>query len=89
MSKTELNEEIINFINFLKSSFYVTLDNISEINELSEKVLLEMLKRGKDVHNEAEKVLVDFLENTRKSRDEFKNVIESGFEQIEKVLREK
>ncbi|MBF0316734.1 MAG: hypothetical protein HQL04_01040 [Nitrospirae bacterium] len=89
MDKARLNVDIVNFINFLKSSFYVSLDNIYEINELSEKVFLEMAGRGKDMHNEAERVLVDFIDNARKSRDEFRGAMESGFEQIERIFKDK
>ncbi|MBF0563699.1 MAG: hypothetical protein HQK89_00495 [Nitrospirae bacterium] len=85
--KMEARVDVLNFINFLKSSFYATLDNIYEIQELSEKVLLEMAKSGKHVQEEAEKVLTEFLENSKRSRDEFKNVMDSGFKQVEDVFK--
>ncbi|MBF0536912.1 MAG: hypothetical protein HQL03_01520 [Nitrospirae bacterium] len=85
---SDYKKRIMSSINFLRSSFSVTLDNMYEINELSEKVLLDMVSRGKDMHNEAEQVLVDFFNNTRKSRDELKSVVECGFEQIERLFKD-
>ncbi|MBF0606633.1 MAG: hypothetical protein SFH39_04370 [Candidatus Magnetobacterium sp. LHC-1] len=85
MDKARLSVAMIDVI---KSFFGVTLDNIYEINEFSERVFLDMSRRGADMHKEAEKVLVDFLDYSKKSRDEFRNLMESGFEQIERPFRE-
>ncbi len=87
MSEDNMTKDVINFLNFIKSSFYATLDNIYEIQELSEKVLTEMLKKGKDVHDDAEKTLSQFLDNAKKGRDDFKKVMEKGFEDIEEVFK--
>ncbi|MBF0338580.1 MAG: hypothetical protein HQL05_12210 [Nitrospirae bacterium] len=85
MDKARLSVAMIDAI---KSSFGATLDNVYEINELSERVFLDMSRRGTDMHKEAEKVLVDFLDYSKKSRDEFRSFMESGFEQIERLFRE-
>ncbi|MEO5355687.1 MAG: hypothetical protein H7844_00100 [Nitrospirae bacterium YQR-1] len=84
----DVNVDIMQFLGFIKSSFYATLDNIYEIHELSEKVLIEMAASGKAIQNEGEKVIREFLETSRKSRDDFRQVIEEGFKKLEETLKQ-
>ncbi|MBF0567593.1 hypothetical protein [Candidatus Magnetominusculus dajiuhuensis] len=82
-----LQVDIANFIDFIKSSFNATLENIYEIQELSEKVLSEISKNEKAIHDDAEKALKDFLNTSRKSREEFRNVMENSFKQLEDIFK--
>ncbi|MBF0487355.1 MAG: hypothetical protein HQK98_04275 [Nitrospirae bacterium] len=82
-----LQVDIANFIDFIKSSFNATLENIYEIQELSEKVLAEISKNEKIIHDDTEKALKDFLDTSRKSREEFRNVMENSFKQLEGIFR--
>ncbi|MCG6550726.1 MAG: hypothetical protein L7F77_00250 [Candidatus Magnetominusculus sp. LBB02] len=79
--------DIANFIDFIKSSFNATLENIYEIQELSEKVLAEISRNEKIIHDDAEKALRDFLNISKQSREEFKNVMEHGFRQLENIFK--
>lgn len=83
----ELQLDIANFIDFIKSSFNATLENIYEIQELSEKVLSEISRNEKTVHDEAEKAVKDFLSISKKSREEFRNVMENSFIQLENIFK--
>ncbi|MBF0554384.1 MAG: hypothetical protein HQK96_07450 [Nitrospirae bacterium] len=83
----EFQVDIANFIDFIKSSFNATLENIYEIQELSEKVLAEISKNEKIIHDDAEKALKDFLNTSKKSREEFRNVMENSFKQLEGIFR--
>ncbi|MBF0458505.1 MAG: hypothetical protein HQK99_11500 [Nitrospirae bacterium] len=83
----ELQLDIANFIDFIKSSFNATLENIYEIQELSEKVLSEISKNEKIIHDDAEKALKEFLDISKKSREEFRNVMESSFIQLENIFK--
>ncbi|MBF0465947.1 MAG: hypothetical protein HQK88_13400 [Nitrospirae bacterium] len=85
--RKDVSVDLIQFLGFIKSSFYATLDNIYEIHELSEKVLLEMTSSGKAMQNEGEKVIREFFETSRKSRDEFKKSIDDGFKKIDETLK--
>jgi hypothetical protein len=85
----DVQTDLAKFIDFIKSSFNATLDNIYEIQELSEKVLSEIAKNEKIIHDGAEKTLQDFLDTSKKSREEFKSVMENGFRKLEGILRKK
>ncbi|MBF0318802.1 MAG: hypothetical protein HQL01_03210 [Nitrospirae bacterium] len=83
----DVQTDLASFIDFIKSSFNATLDNIYEIQELSEKVLAEIAKNEKIIHEGAEQTLQNFLNTSKKSREEFKSVMENGFRQLEGILR--
>lgn len=79
--------DLANFIDFIKSSFNATLENIYEIQELSERVLAEIAKGEKVIHDDAQRAFKEFLETSKKSRDEFRNVMENGFKQLEHIFK--
>ncbi|KWT79692.1 hypothetical protein [Candidatus Magnetominusculus xianensis] len=83
----KLQLDIASFLEFIKSSFKATLDNIYEIQELSEKVLAEISKNEKIIHDDAERALMEFLKTSKKSREEFKSVMENGFKQLESIFK--
>jgi hypothetical protein len=82
----EVQVDLASFIDFIKSSFNATLENIYEIQDLSEKVLAEVAKNEKIINEGAEKTLMEFLSTSKKSREEFKNVMENGFRQLEGIF---
>jgi cell division protein ZapA (FtsZ GTPase activity inhibitor) len=74
------------FIDFIKTSFYATLDNMYEIQELSEKVLSEMARKRRDIQQEADKALAQYTDNARRGREEFKATMEQGFKHLENLF---
>ena len=75
------------FLNFMKSSFDATFDNVVKIQDLNEKMLKDLLDKGKEGQDEAGKMVNDFIDNAKKGRDEYKKVMEDGFKKVEDMLK--
>lgn len=74
-------------VSFIKSSYETTLDNMSKMQEQGEKVLKEMISKGKEVQADGEKVLNEFLSNAKKGRDEFKKLLDENFKRVEDLFK--
>jgi hypothetical protein len=81
--------DVSKFVDFIKSAFYATLDNMYEIQELSERVLAEMARKRRDYHLDADVTLSEYIDNARKGREEFKATMEQGFKQLEALFDKK
>ncbi len=77
----------LDVLNFIKSSFDTTLYNMLKIQDQGEKVLKDMVTKGKETRADAEKILNDFLANAKKARDEYKKTIEEGFRQVTDIFK--
>ncbi len=75
------------FLNFMKSSFDATFDNVVKIQDLNEKMLKDMLDKGKEMQGDSVKMVNDFIENAKKGRDEYKKVMKDGFKKVEDILK--
>lgn len=75
------------FCKFMKSSFDTTFDNVVKMQDLNEKMLKDMLEKGKDMQSESVKMVNEFLENAKKGRDEYKKVMEDGFKKMDQMLK--
>ncbi len=77
----------LDVVNFLKSSFDSTLDNLVKVQDQGEKVLRDMVEKGKEVQADGEKVLNEFLVNARKARDEYKKTVEDGYKKVTDLFK--
>ncbi|MBF0472696.1 MAG: hypothetical protein HQK91_01130 [Nitrospirae bacterium] len=89
MKEKKTNDDMMIFINFMKTAFNATLENITEIQDLSENFFLEMTGKGKKAQQETENAIKEFIANAKKGREEFKNIMESGFKKMEDVVNKK
>lgn len=71
-----VSEEVIKF---MKSSFDATFDNVVKIQDLNEKILRDMIEKGKEIQSDALAMVNDFIENANKGRNEYRKVMEDGF----------
>ena len=74
-------------VNFIKSSYETTLENISKMQDQGEKVLKEMITKGKEAQADGEKVLDEFVANAKKGRDEFKKMLDENFKRLEDLFK--
>jgi polyhydroxyalkanoate synthesis regulator phasin len=89
MEEKKINDDMMIFINFMKTAFNATLENITEIQDLSENFFLEMTGKGKQAQQETEEAIKEFISNAKRGREEFKNIMESGFQKMEEVVKKK
>ena len=74
-------------LKMMKLSFDTTFDNMVKIQDLNDKILKDMLKKSSEVQTDAVKMVNDFIENAKKGRDEYRKVVDNGFNKIEEVLK--
>jgi polyhydroxyalkanoate synthesis regulator phasin len=74
-------------VNFIKSSYESTIENITKMQDQGEKVLKEMMSKSKEVQADGEKVLDEFLSNAKKGRDEFKKLLDENFKRLEDIFK--
>lgn len=78
------SEEVLKFV---KSSFETGFDTAVKIQDLNEKAFKDWLDKGKEVQADAVLMVNDFIENAKKGRDEYRKVVDNGFNKIEEVLK--
>lgn len=76
-----------NVLKFMKSSFDATFDNVVKIQDLNEKMLKDMLEKGKGMQADAVKMVNDFIENAKKGRDAYQKVMEDGFKNMKEMQK--
>lgn len=86
MDPKEVGEDVLRF---MKSSFDATFDNLVKIQDLNERMLNEMIKRGETVQKDSMKMVQDFLAQAKQERDKYKQAVESGFKNVEQLLKPK
>ncbi len=77
----------LDVFNFIKSSFDSTLESATKVQDQGEKVLKDMVEKGKEFQADAENVLNDALTNVKKARDEYKKIVEEGFKKVEDLFK--
>lgn len=71
----------------MKSSFNASFDNLVNIQALHEKMLNDMLEKGRGTKAETVKMVKDFIENVKKERDEYRKTMEDVFEKMAEMLK--
>ncbi len=74
-------------LSFMKSSFDTTFDNMVKIQDLNSKMFKDMIGKGKEVQEDGVKMVDDFVENAKKGRDEYRRLMEDGFQKIEDMFK--
>jgi polyhydroxyalkanoate synthesis regulator phasin len=74
-------------LQFMKSSFDATFDNMVKIQDLNEKMLKEMIEKGEAVQQDAEKKMNEFMEKAKQERDQYRKVMEDGFKKMESMFK--
>ncbi len=74
-------------LQFMKSSFDATFDNMVKIQDLNEKMLKEMIEKGEVVKQDAAKKMNEFMEKAKQERDQYRKVMEEGFKKMESMFK--
>ena len=77
-------EEILKL---MKSSFEASFDNVTQLQEVNEKVLKEAIQQGKTARNEALKMVDEFVAHARKGQEEYRKLMEEGFKKLEDMFK--
>ncbi len=77
----------LDVLNFIKSSYDSTLDNVVKMQDQGEKVLKDVIGGAKEGQAEGEKVLNEFLANAKKARDEYKKIMDDGFKRVQDLFK--
>jgi len=76
-------------LQFMKSSFDATFDNLVKIQDLNENMLKEMIDKGEAVQKDSTKMVQDFMTQAKKERDKYRQAMEDGFKNVEHLLKTK
>ncbi|MCI4624351.1 MAG: hypothetical protein L3V56_00145 [Candidatus Magnetoovum sp. WYHC-5] len=85
----ENSDELFEFVKFMERSINATLEAFYDIQDISENVLMDMSNRNMDIQREAQQVIRDFFDAAKKGREELKKVMDKGFNQLERSLKNK
>ena len=73
-------------LEFMKSSFDTTFDSVVKLQAMNEKMLKEMIEKSKELQASGVKTVDDFIENSKKGRDQYRKMMEEGFEKIQNMM---
>ena len=76
-------EEILKF---WKLSFDTAFENVSKIQDYNQKLVGEMTSKSKEVQADATKALNDWTKTDKKGQDEYKKVVDAGFEKLQEMI---
>ncbi len=74
-------------LKLMKGSFDATFDNVKKIQDLNENMIREMLEKGEEAQADVQKMIDEFIENAKKGRDEYKKVMQDGYEKMEEFIK--
>lgn len=74
-------------LKLMKSSFDATFENVMKIQDLNEKMLKDMLEKGKEMRADSVKMMNDLIENANRGRDKYRKVMEDGFKNMGEILK--
>ena len=79
MQQSELMKMMIDFN---KTSFDNTFNDIKSMQEQTEKMILGMVDKQNAVPEPMKKSIIDWLETMKKGRDEFKATMDSNYKKL-------
>jgi len=81
---TDAGEEMLKF---MKSTFDATFENVAKIQSMNERVLREMIEKGKELQGDGNRVLEEFIEKAHRGQSEYKKTIDDGFKKLEDLMK--
>ena len=75
------------FLKLMRSSFDATFENVVKIQTMNEKMLKDMIAKGKELQTDGVKAVDEFIANANKGRDEYKKAVEEGFKKVEQMMK--
>lgn len=73
-------------LKFWKLSFDTAFDNMAKIQDYNQKLVDEMYSKTKEMQADATKALTDFTKSAKKGQDEYKKVVDAGFEKLQEMI---
>jgi polyhydroxyalkanoate synthesis regulator phasin len=76
-------------LKFMQSSFDASFDKVVKVQDLNERMLNEMMTKGKSAEADSQRAVKDLLAKVKKESADYRKSMEDGFKKIKETLEGK
>ena len=73
-------------LKFWKLSFDTAFENMTKVQDYNQKLVDEMYSKTKEMQADATKALNDWTKAAKKGQDEYKKVVDAGFQKLQEMI---